>query len=94
MLFELEHPGYYAVGGLFMVMAIVLLVLGLCFSDKMFKTVEPDYSKDPIDVEAAVEMYTHPLMKESQPGSSARSKDSLLYEDDEKHQKNKELDKD
>lgn len=65
MLFGEAHVAYYVIGTLFVVVAVVLLIVALCCSDRIFKTEEPQLDSKPINVDKAVEMYTHPLLKES-----------------------------
>ena len=54
MLFSLDHPAYWAIAGVYVLVAIILLVLGLCNADKMFGIVEPEFDVTRIDQEAAV----------------------------------------
>lgn len=54
MLFGLGHAAYFVLGAIYVVVAIVLLIVALCFSDRLFKTPEIEANSKAINCQKAV----------------------------------------
>jgi hypothetical protein len=62
MIMQVGHDAYFAVGAIIIVIGIVLLILGLCAQEKLFKDKEPPvYNTDSINSADVRKQYTHPL---------------------------------